>query len=87
MSTRLGVKRMGQVVSADERIAADDKLYYDVQVDTTSFSSSPTLGPCPQTCLISKACHGLAHLLNGCVSSSVIWGVYLVEIFPCFVIG
>eukprot|EP00884_Botryococcus_braunii_P022403 jgi/Botrbrau1/8847/Bobra.50_2s0007.2 len=36
MSTRLGVKRMGKVVSADERIGPDDKLYYDVQIEMKS---------------------------------------------------
>lgn len=34
MSTRLGVKRTGQVVAADERVGSDNKLYYDIQVGT-----------------------------------------------------
>lgn len=32
MSTRLGVKRTGEVVTADERVGSDNKLYYDIQV-------------------------------------------------------
>lgn len=32
MSTRIGVRREGEVVSTTERIASDGKLYYDIQV-------------------------------------------------------
>ncbi len=32
MSTRLGVRREAEIVSATERTGADGKLYYDVQV-------------------------------------------------------
>ena len=32
MSTRLGVKRSGEVVSADKRMGPDGREYYDIQV-------------------------------------------------------
>ena len=32
MSTRLGVKRNGEVVEADQRVGPDGKEYYDIQV-------------------------------------------------------
>ena len=32
MSTRIGVKRSGEVVSATERMGPDGKKYYDIQV-------------------------------------------------------
>ena len=35
MSTRLGVKRSGEVVSADERMGPDGRMYYDIQVCLT----------------------------------------------------
>ena len=34
MSTRLGVKRDGEVVAADKRMGPDGKEYYDIQVHT-----------------------------------------------------
>ena len=35
MSTRIGVKRSGEVVSATERTGPDGKKYYDIQVCMT----------------------------------------------------
>ena len=35
MSTRLGVKRSGEVVSADRRMGPDGREYYDIQVCMT----------------------------------------------------
>lgn len=35
MSTRLGVRRTGEIVSAAERTGPDGKLYYDIQVCVT----------------------------------------------------
>ena len=32
MSTRLGVRRNGEVVAADKRMGPDGKEYYDIQV-------------------------------------------------------
>ena len=32
MSTRLGVRRDGEVVAADKRMGPDGKEYYDIQV-------------------------------------------------------
>lgn len=34
MSTRLGVRRDGEVVAADKRMGPDGKEYYDIQVHT-----------------------------------------------------
>lgn len=40
MSTRLGVKRVGQVVSATARTASDDgNMYYDIQTRVQSYAS------------------------------------------------
>jgi hypothetical protein len=39
MSTRLGVRREGEVVSATERTGADGRLYYDVELGVRSFAS------------------------------------------------
>ena len=36
MSTRLGVKRNGEVVEADQRVGPDGKEYYDIQVLITA---------------------------------------------------
>lgn len=39
MSTRLGVRREGQVMSAKSREGADGKLYYDLDIRMTSYAS------------------------------------------------
>lgn len=39
MSTRLGVKRTGEVVSASQRTAPDGRLYYDIQTRVKSYAS------------------------------------------------
>ena len=45
MSTRLGVKRNGEVVEADQRVGPDGKEYYDIQVPFTAHQlSKPTIG-------------------------------------------
>ena len=45
MSTRLGVKRNGEVVEADQRVGPDGKEYYDIQVLMTAQQpSKPTPG-------------------------------------------
>ena len=40
MSTRLGVKRNGEVVEADQRVGPDGKEYYDIQVPITAYQPS-----------------------------------------------
>lgn len=44
MSTRLGVKREAQVVSASSRTGADGKLYYDIQVPSWGVYACIVLG-------------------------------------------
>lgn len=45
MSTRLGVKRNGEVVEADQRVGPDGKEYYDIQVLITAYQlSQPSVG-------------------------------------------
>ncbi len=39
MSTRLGVRREGQVVGASSRVGSDGRLYYDLDIRMTSFAS------------------------------------------------
>jgi hypothetical protein len=39
MSTRLGVKREGQVMGASSRAGADGRLYYDLDIRMTSYAS------------------------------------------------
>jgi hypothetical protein len=38
MSTRIGVRRTGEILSADKRTGPDGKEYYDIQVDSVSRS-------------------------------------------------
>ncbi len=40
MSTRIGVKRTGEILSADKRTGPDGKEYYDIQVGSTNPSRS-----------------------------------------------
>ena len=40
MSTRLGVQRKGEVLSADKRTAPDGKEYYDIQASASAVPSS-----------------------------------------------
>ncbi len=40
MSTRLGVKRNGEVVEADQRVGPDGKEYYDIQVLLIAYQPS-----------------------------------------------
>ncbi|KAK9834317.1 hypothetical protein WJX81_006439 [Elliptochloris bilobata] len=48
MSTRLGVRREGEVVSATARTADDGKLYYDVEVRVRSYASRNQLAADPR---------------------------------------
>ncbi|CAL5222793.1 g5209 [Coccomyxa viridis] len=47
MSTRIGVKRSGEVMSATERMGPDGKKYYDIQVRVRSFASRNQLAAYP----------------------------------------
>ncbi|CAD7695197.1 unnamed protein product [Ostreobium quekettii] len=39
MSTRIGVQREGDIISAEQRTGPDGKLYYDVQIRLRSYAS------------------------------------------------
>lgn len=39
MSTRLGIKRVGKILSATSRQGADGKTYYDLSIQITSYAS------------------------------------------------
>ena len=56
MSTRLGVKRSGEVVSADKRMGPDGREYYDIQV---SMACSEVIPACSVT-----LCGGFPFLLR-----------------------
>ncbi|GMH40666.1 hypothetical protein BSKO_08570 [Bryopsis sp. KO-2023] len=43
MSTRIGIRREGEVVNTTERTGSDGKLYYDVQVRIRSYASRSQL--------------------------------------------
>ncbi|KAJ3669912.1 hypothetical protein LUZ60_010236 [Juncus effusus] len=48
MSTRLGVKRESNVLSASQRVADDGKIYYQVEVNIKSYASNNELAVMPQ---------------------------------------
>ncbi|KIY96254.1 PsbP domain-containing protein 1 [Monoraphidium neglectum] len=39
MSTRLGIKRVGEIISADSRVADDGRTYYDIVIRMASYGS------------------------------------------------
>lgn len=43
MSTRLGVRREAEVISATSRKGADGQLYYDLEIDVRSYASRQQL--------------------------------------------
>ncbi|BDA41374.1 PsbP domain-containing protein 1, chloroplastic [Coccomyxa sp. Obi] len=47
MSTRIGVRRTGEILSADKRIGPDGKEYYDIQVRVRSYASRNQLAAYP----------------------------------------
>ncbi|NP_001146583.1 uncharacterized protein LOC100280179 [Zea mays] len=48
MSTRLGVRRESNVLSASSKVADDGKLYYEVEVNIKSYASNNELAVMPQ---------------------------------------
>uniref|UniRef100_A0A0D9Y0F7 PsbP C-terminal domain-containing protein n=1 Tax=Leersia perrieri TaxID=77586 RepID=A0A0D9Y0F7_9ORYZ len=48
MSTRLGVRRTSNILSASSKVADDGKLYYEVEVNIKSYASSNELAVMPQ---------------------------------------
>ncbi|KAF2922277.1 psbP domain-containing protein 1, chloroplastic isoform X2 [Oryza sativa Japonica Group] len=48
MSTRLGVRRTSNILSASSKVADDGKLYYEVEVNIKSFASNNELAVMPQ---------------------------------------
>ncbi|CAL9172502.1 psbP domain-containing protein 1, chloroplastic-like [Musa acuminata AAA Group] len=48
MSTRLGVRRESNILSASSRIADDGRLYYQVEVNIKSYASNNELAVMPQ---------------------------------------
>lgn len=48
MSTRLGVRRESNILSASSRVADDGKLYYQVEVNIKSYANTNELGIMPQ---------------------------------------
>nr|XP_011466192.1 PREDICTED: psbP domain-containing protein 1, chloroplastic isoform X2 [Fragaria vesca subsp. vesca]XP_011466193.1 PREDICTED: psbP domain-containing protein 1, chloroplastic isoform X2 [Fragaria vesca subsp. vesca] len=53
MSTRLGVKREGKVLSTSSRVADDGKLYYQVEVNIKSYASNNELAVMPKDRVVS----------------------------------
>ncbi|XP_006664107.1 psbP domain-containing protein 1, chloroplastic [Oryza brachyantha] len=48
MSTRLGVRRTSDILSASSKVADDGKLYYEVEVNIKSYASNNELAVMPQ---------------------------------------
>ncbi|KAL6622437.1 hypothetical protein ACP70R_032316 [Stipagrostis hirtigluma subsp. patula] len=48
MSTRLGIRRESNVLSASSRVADDGRLYYEVEVNIKSYASNNELAVMPQ---------------------------------------
>lgn len=48
MSTRLGVRRESSILSTSSRVASDDKLYYEVEVNIKSYANNNELAVMPQ---------------------------------------
>ncbi|KAM5560974.1 psbP domain-containing protein 1, chloroplastic [Rosa sericea] len=53
MSTRLGVKREGKVLTTSSRVADDGKLYYQVEVNIKSYASNNELAVMPKDRVVS----------------------------------
>nr|XP_029118821.1 psbP domain-containing protein 1, chloroplastic isoform X2 [Elaeis guineensis] len=48
MSTRLGVRRESNILSASSRVADDGRVYYQVEVNIKSYASNNELAVMPQ---------------------------------------
>lgn len=48
MSTRLGVRRESNILSASSRVADDGKLYYEIEVNVKSFANSNQMAVMPE---------------------------------------
>eukprot|EP00250_Pteridium_aquilinum_P024497 c29167_g1_i1 orf=109-894(+) len=48
MSTRIGVRRESNIISASSRLADDGKVYYEVQVNVKSYANNQQLAVMPQ---------------------------------------
>jgi len=48
MSSRIGVRRNAQIVSAEERVGDDGKLFYDISVNINSYADTNQFGITPE---------------------------------------